>query len=121
MYSDTMQRYLQRIQYNINKFNGTLLLIKGGSQTFEEVKPVIQNIRDDLENVYQEINKINPPSGLENVHHKVKQASKYYLQALEDFLKFYVDANDDHFVTGGLKINEANELLFEGADLLKFL
>jgi hypothetical protein len=38
----------------------------------------------------------------------VKQASIYYLQALEDFLEFYNDGNDDHFVTGGLKINEAN-------------
>lgn len=49
----------------------------------------------------------------------MKQASLYYLQALEDFLEFYNDGNDDHFVTGGLKINEANQLLYKGADLLK--
>ena len=114
-----MQRYLQKIQYRINKFNGTLLLVKGGSKTFEEVKPDIQKIKDELESVYQEINRTEPPSRLEDVHHTVKQASRYYLQALDDFLIFYEDGNDDHFVTGGLKINEANELLYEGADLLK--
>ena len=58
---------------------------------------------------------------MEDVHNTVKQASLYYLQALEDFLEFYVDGNDDHFVTGGLKINEGNQLLYKGADLLKHL
>ena len=116
-----MQAYLQQIQYSINKFNGTLLRVKGGSKTFEEVKPEIQNIRNELKRINKDINQIKPPSGLEDVHNTVKQASLCYLQALEDFLEFYKDSNDDHFVTGGLKINEANQLLYKGADLLKRL
>ena len=116
-----MQRHLQKIQYSINKFNGTLLLVKGGSKTFQDVKIEIQKIREELKSIYQDINQIRPPHGLENVHQKVKKASLYYLQALDDFLEFYVDGNDDHFVIGGLKINEANELLYEGADLLNII
>jgi len=114
-----MQRHLQKIQYSINKFNGTLLLVKGGSKSFEDVKIDIQKIREELKSIYQDINQTKPPQGLEDVHQTIKKASLYYLQALEDFLEFHVDGNDDHFVTGGLKINEANELLYEGADLLK--
>ncbi len=119
MYSEQMQRHLQKIQYSINKFNGTLLLVKGGSKTFQDVKIEIQKIREELKSIYQDIDRTKPPHGLEDVHQTVEKASLYYLQALEDFLEFYVDGNDDHFVTGGLKINEANELLYEGADLLK--
>lgn len=65
MYSDQMQGYLQQIQYSINKFNGTLLRVKGGSKTFEDVIPEIQIIRNELEMVNQDIYQIKPPSGLE--------------------------------------------------------
>ena len=51
MYSDQIQRHLQKIQYSINKFNGTLLLVKGGSETFEDVKIDLQKIRNELKRI----------------------------------------------------------------------
>ncbi|MEN6592440.1 MAG: hypothetical protein ABFC12_04260 [Methanobacterium sp.] len=109
---------MQKIQYNMNTFNGTLLLVKGGSKTFDNVRGDIEAVRNEFRTIYNTINSINPPRGLEEVHSIVEKASKLYYDSMGEFIKFYADGNDDHFVNSGMMINEANELMYQGADLL---
>lgn len=102
----------------MNRFNGILLLVKGGSKSFDEVKSDINAIKMDFKSISSAIDSINPPLGMVEVHQTVSKAGNYYYDALTDFMEFYVDGNDDHFISSGLLINEANQLLHHGAYLL---
>jgi len=117
MYTRNMGRYVQRIGYNVNRFRGNLLLLKGGKNP-EELKDEFMDIERSLSEVFRDIEGEVPDKGLEGVHSTILRAAGTYLEAIGEFMRFYDDGDDDHFVYAGLMINEANELLNQAASMM---
>ena len=109
-----MERNVQRIGYAVNRFRGNLLLIRGGTDP-EEIRDEFAEVERILREVYVDIMNETPDPGLEGIHRKILEAAGTYVEAVEEFMKFYDEHDDDHFVYSGLKINEANELLNQAA------
>lgn len=117
MYTKSMERHVQRIGYNVNRFRGNLLLLKGGKNP-EELKDEFMDIERSLSEIFDEIRFEVPDAGLEGVHSRILRAAGIYRDSLREFLMFYDDGDDEHFVHAGLMINEANELLNEAASMM---
>ncbi|MCQ8905241.1 MAG: hypothetical protein NQU45_05985 [Methanothermobacter sp.] len=114
MYSKRMQRHVQRIGYNVNRFQGNLLLLKGGRDP-QELRREFMDIERSLNEVFRDISCEVPDPGLGDIHSLIVKAAGTYLGAIREFMRFYDDWDDDHFVHSGLMINEANELLNRAA------
>ncbi|ADL58698.1 hypothetical protein U2150_04230 [Methanothermobacter wolfeii] len=117
MYTESMQRHVQRIGYNVNRFRGNLLLLKGGKNP-EELKEEFMDIERSLSEIFNDIRVEVPDPGLEGAHSTILRAAGIYRDSLREFMRFYDDGDDDHFVHAGLMINEANELLNEAASMM---
>lgn len=113
-----MQQKIQKIQYNINKFNGLLLLLKGGSKSIEDIKQDVNEIYDNLKLIRISIESKVPLNHLKEVHRTVLNGAINYEKGVKTFLEIYVDGDEDHMVEGGLYINEANNMMHKAAKMI---
>jgi len=120
MYSRRMQRHVQRIGYNVNRFRGSLILLRGGRDP-QELRDEFMDIERSLTRVFRDISSEIPDPGLADLHNLIFKAVGTYLEAIREFLRFYDDGDDDHFVHSGLMINEASELINQAAAMFNGL
>ena len=115
MYPNTMESYMRKLQDLMNKFSANLTSVQNGTKNFEDIKPNVQDIRNELARMSNDIDALQPPSNLLTLHSTVKEGCENYLQGVSEFMKFYGDGNDEHFVTGGLKIQKGTELMYKAS------
>jgi len=116
-YTIVMKGKLSNLQHKMSQFSQNLTSVQNGSRSFEDIKPNIDGIKNELTKLYNDINSLQPPGNLINIHNTVKEGCDIYLQGVTEFMKFYIDGNDEHFVTGGLKIQKGTELMYKAADM----
>ena len=116
MYPERMRKNLEIMGYAVNRFMENLLLIRGGTHP-KEIRKEFAKVQDILRDVYEAILNEKPYPGLEQIHLKVVEASRLYLEGVEEFMRFYDDHDDDHFIYAGLKIDEAGEIFNEVANM----
>lgn len=117
MYTNQMELNMQKIQLNMNKFSENLTSVQNGNNSFDDIKHAVEEIKDNLYSIYIEINTLHPPSNLITLHNTVQDGCNSYIVGITEFLKYYNDGNDEHFVTGGLKIQKGTELMYKAADM----
>lgn len=108
-YSATMERNMEKIQDNMSQFSKNLTLVQNGRKNFPDIRANIENIEREVNQIILDINSIQPPENYKTLHETVNEGSEFYLQGLQEFLKFYTDNNDEHFIEGGLKIKKGTE------------
>jgi len=117
MYPNTMERNMREIQDIMNRFSLSLTSVQNGTKSFDDIKPNVEGIRNDLNWMNNEINSLQPPANLLTLHNTIKEGCETYLQGITEFLKFYDDGHDEHFVIGGLQIQMGTELMYKAADM----
>ncbi len=117
MYAADMENNMQKLQYNMNQFSKYLTSVQDGTKSFEDVKEGIEAIKYDLYLINNSIDELQPPNNMVTLHNTVKEGCNAYIDGINEFLKFYLDGNDKHFETGGLKIQKGTELMYKAADM----
>jgi len=117
MYAAERENNKQKLQYNMNQFSEYLTMVKDGSKSFKDVLEELEGIRYQLYLINNSIDELQPPDNLIALHNTVKEACNAYIDGVNEFLKFYRDGNDKHFVDGGLKIQKGTELMNKAADM----
>lgn len=117
MYASKMENNMKKLQNIMSQFNGHLISVQNGTRSFEDIKSNVQGIKNELSSMYNDINSLTPPNNLITLHNTVKEGCYTYLEGVNEFMKFYSDGNDEHFVTGGLQIQKGTELMYKAAEM----
>lgn len=117
MYASQMETNMQKIQLNMNKFSENLTSVQNGTSNFDDIKHAVEEVKDNLYSIYIEINTLHPPSNLITLHNTVQDGCNSYILGIIEFLKYYGDGDDEHFITGGRKIQRGTELMYKAADM----
>ncbi|GAB4313851.1 MAG: hypothetical protein Kow0019_13320 [Methanobacteriaceae archaeon] len=117
MYASNMENNMNNLQNLMKEFSDSLTSVQKGIKSFDDIKQNVENIKNSLTLIKTDINTLKPPSNLLTLHNTVMEGCDLYLQGVNEFMKFYDDGDDEHFVTGGLKIQEGTELMYKAADM----
>lgn len=117
MYADDMENNMQKVQYYMSRFSKSLTSVQNGTNTFEDIKEEVEEIKYQLYLLCNRIDALDPPDNLITLHNTVKEGCNTYIDGVNEFLKYYLDGNDEHFVTGGLKIQKGTQLMHRAADM----
>lgn len=117
MYASNMEDNMNDLQNMMKEFSANLTSVQNGIKSFADIKQNVENIKNNINRIKTNINTLKPPNNLITLHNTVLEGCDLYLQGVSEFMKYYDDGDDEHFVTGGLKIQRGTELMYEAADM----
>ena len=70
---------MRELQDLMNRFSANLTSVQNRTKSFEDIKPNVQDIRNELARIGNDIDVLQPPSNLLTLHSTVKEGCENYL------------------------------------------